>query len=81
MSRQPIEAPKQRRKPQAPWKYRILARRRADAEERQAARDARGDEAQLARLDEMFGPGKGALRERERLAERIFKGFGGEQAA
>lgn len=81
MSRAPIEAPKQRRKPQAPWKFRVMAQRRADAEERQAARDARGDEGQLERLDEMFGPGKGAQRERARLVDRLGITFGGEKAA
>ena len=70
-----------RRERNQPWKFRVIARRREEAEERQAARDARGDEGQLARLDEMFGTGKGAQKERQRLAERLFKGFGGKKAA
>lgn len=79
--REPITEPKKRNGPIAPWKKRFMAGRRAEAEERQRARDARGDEGQLQRLDTMFGAGKGAERERERLVKRVFKGFGGEQAA
>lgn len=70
-----------RRQRNNPWKFRVIARRRAEAEERQAERDARGDEAQLERLDSMFGAGKGAQRERARLVDRLGGAFGGEQAA
>lgn len=38
---------------------------------RQEARTARTDEQQLARLDELLGPGAGAKRERARLHKRI----------
>ena len=76
------EAPKkERRRRTAPWKYRVMAERRAAAEERQAARAARGDEGQLARLDDLLGPGKGAQRERARLVDRLGVTFGGEKAA
>ena len=56
-----------------PWKFRRTAERRAAAEDRQRARKERGDAGQLARLDEMFGVGEGAQRERARLAKRIDK--------
>lgn len=72
MSRTTIEAPRQRRSRQAPWKHVIKATRRAEAEIRQREREDRGDEAQLARLDEMFGAGKGAEKERARLRARLF---------
>jgi hypothetical protein len=48
--------------------------RRLEAGERQAHRDSLSSEAQLARLDMMFGPGQGAKRERTRLAKRIAAG-------
>jgi hypothetical protein len=38
---------------------------------RQEARAARSDDQQLARLDELFGPGVGAKKERARLLSRI----------
>lgn len=71
MSRTAIEAPRQRRSRQAPWKHVIKATRRAEAEMRQRDREDRGDEEQLARLDAMFGAGKGAGRERQRLNKRL----------
>lgn len=42
-----------------------------DREARCQARAERTDEQQLARLDEIFGEGMGATRERERLLKRI----------
>jgi hypothetical protein len=81
MSRTTIEAPRQRRSRQVPWKHVVKATRRAEAEIRQREREDRGDEAQLARLDAMFGAGKGAQRERARLIERLGITFGGEKAA
>jgi hypothetical protein len=41
--------------------------KKKEAEERQQARAARTPEQQIARLDKMFGKGKGAERERARL--------------
>lgn len=76
MSRQPIELPRSRKTGNVPWRYRQVARRRSEAEERQSARKARGDAGQLARLDAMFGEGQGAQRERARLAARIFNTTG-----
>lgn len=77
--RTPVSAPvpesKKRNGPIAAWKHHVMARRRSEAEARQAARDSRGDEGQLARLDALFGVGQGAQRERSRLAKRL------EQAA
>lgn len=76
-----IEAERQKRNgPIAPWKRQRMAARRLEAEARQAVRDARGDEDQLARLDALLGNGKGAQKERARLVKRTFKGFG-EKAA
>lgn len=45
--------------------------RRKSAEERAQARAALTDQQQLDRLKEMFGEGKGAQKERTRLAKRI----------
>lgn len=45
--------------------------RRKAAEARQAERDKRSPEEQLARLDAMHGEGKGATKERLRLHEQI----------
>lgn len=42
--------------------------RRTRAAERQAARDARSPEEQIALLDSRFGVGLGAVKERARLA-------------
>lgn len=53
----------------------------ASALSRQEDRDARGDEGQLARLDIMFGVGKGAVKERAKLAKRIEDRKAAEQAA
>lgn len=41
--------------------------RREEAAKRQEIRDGRTAKQQLARLDKMFGKGKGAARERARL--------------
>jgi hypothetical protein len=60
-----------RRERNVAWRSRVVAQRRADAEERQRARNERGDAGQLARLDQMFGEGQGAQRERARLQKRI----------
>lgn len=54
-----------------PWKYKVLAKKREAADERQRAREERGDAGQLARLDALFGEGQGAQRERKRLAKRL----------
>lgn len=62
-----------RRERNVPWKFRLIAVRRADAAARDLARKERGDAGQLARLDAMFGEGQGAQRERARLAKRIEK--------
>ena len=46
--------------------------RRGDAEQRQALRATRTDSEQLLRLDKLNGgKGKGAVKERARLAQRI----------
>jgi ribosomal protein S12 methylthiotransferase accessory factor YcaO len=45
--------------------------KRKEAEVRQAERDKRTDEQQLARLDLFLGEGVGAQRERARIAARI----------
>ena len=66
-----VEERQKRNGPIAPWKRMRRAPRRAAAGARQAEREGRGDEGQLARLDALFGPGKGAQRERERLARRL----------
>ena len=72
-----VEAERQKRNGlTAPWKRQRMAARRREAEARQVARDARGDEEQLARLDALLGDGKGAQKERARLVARAFKGFG-----
>ena len=46
------------------------ANRREDAVERQAARDALSASEQIARLDKILGKGKGAVKERARLAKQ-----------
>lgn len=48
-----------------------LADKQAEAQVRQAEREARSPQEQLARLDKMFGPGQGAKKERTKLARRI----------
>jgi hypothetical protein len=45
-----------------------LKRRQEAAKERQAARDLLSSADQLAKLDSLFGEGKGAVKERARLA-------------
>lgn len=66
------QAPRaQRNGAKAPWKARLVAQRRQAAEERQAARDARDDAAQLRRLDALLGAGVGAKKERARLEARL----------
>tara|TARA_Y100000310_G_scaffold318720_1_gene373120 strand:+ start:2212 stop:2466 length:255 start_codon:yes stop_codon:yes gene_type:complete len=52
-------------------KFRGLQARREEALARQGARNKRSPVEQLAHLDEMFGPGLGAVRERKRLAAAI----------
>lgn len=47
--------------------------RRKDAEERQAAYDKLSPKERLARLDAKFGAGKGAKKERAKLAKRLAK--------
>ena len=49
----------------------LLDMRRKEAQERQKARDLLTPQDQIARLDQMFGKGKGAKRERSRLLEQI----------
>ena len=46
-------------------------RRQEQAEKLRKARAKRTDQQQLAELDRVFGKGKGAKKERERLKERI----------
>ena len=48
-----------------------LEERREDAKERQEAADERTPYEQLTRLDRMFGSGKGAKKERAKLAKKI----------
>lgn len=48
--------------------------RRGAAEQRQEARKGRTDQQQLARLDELLGKGRGAVKERTRLVQRIAAG-------
>lgn len=50
------------------------AARQAEAKERAAVRASISDTEQLARLDNMFGKGQGAKRERARLEKRIAAG-------
>jgi hypothetical protein len=45
--------------------------RREDAEERNACREKRSPEDQIALLDKRLGKGKGARKERERLTKTI----------
>ena len=45
--------------------------RREEGEFRLLDRVKRGDKGQIARLDAMFGEGKGAKKERARLAKRM----------
>lgn len=45
--------------------------RREEGEIRQVERNKRGDAGQLHRLDNVFGEGMGATKERARLAKRI----------
>ena len=49
----------------------VRALRRAKAEERDAERSKRTPRQQLQRLDEMFGVGRGAKKERARLKKKI----------
>lgn len=60
-----------RRQRNRPWLANVRARKREQAEERQAARDARGPAGQLARLDALLGVGQGARRERARLQREL----------
>lgn len=46
------------------------AHKREEAVTRKAERDERGDKGQLDKLDKLFGKGKGARKERARLALR-----------
>ena len=48
--------------------------RQKEAIERQEVRTSLSDQKQLDKLDVMFGEGKGATKERKRLAARIEKG-------
>lgn len=45
--------------------------RRATAKERQAASDKLTPQQRLARLDSVLGPGKGAAKERAKLAAKL----------
>lgn len=61
-----------KKKPKHPgWKARKQAERHAEAQARQAERDARSPEQQIALLDNMLGVGVGAAKERTRLAQTI----------
>lgn len=51
----------------------LCAMRRKEAQERQSAYDKLSAKAKLDRLDAMFGVGKGASRERARLAKALEK--------
>ena len=55
-----------------------VERRQAGAKARQEARDARSDKQQLTLLDDLFGEGQGAERERTRLNKRIAKNKSGK---
>jgi len=55
--------------------------RREEAQERAEARGKRSPQKQLARLDRLFGEGKGAARERARLAAEIEKAAAAEKKA
>lgn len=48
--------------------------RKKEAIARQKERDNRSDKEQLKRLDDMFGKGKGAQKERARLEKKIKEG-------
>lgn len=50
------------------WK---IKERRDRAEQRKKARASRTDEEQIQILDQKYGPGQGATRERNRLLKRI----------
>lgn len=50
-----------------------LAKRRAEAGERKAVRDALTPQQQLARLDTLFGVGQGAKKERARLGVQTLR--------
>ena len=45
--------------------------KRIDAEKRKEARAKRSDDEQIRMLDLKYGPGKGAMKERNRLQKRI----------
>ena len=48
--------------------------RQKEATQRQEERNSISDQKQLNKLDDMFGKGKGATKERKRLVARIEKG-------
>lgn len=50
-----------------------IEEKRAEAAERQAARDARSPQQQIAVLDARFGVGQGAVKERAKLQKQIEK--------
>jgi len=50
-----------------------VERRQTSAKARQESRDARTDAQQLTHLDDLFGEGQGAEKERARLNKRIAK--------
>lgn len=60
-----------RRQRNRPWRAQAQARKREQAEARQAARDARGPAGQLAHLDALLGTGMGARKERARLQRAL----------